>query len=677
MDGVPGENIMEQDIFCILQDKQKLCIFAGAGASIMPPTRLPSFSMLNHSIIESICKMNHIDEDIRRKLCDIKTKPEQLLQLIWDYTDGQFNPVEGFQNVPTNQNHAAIARLAAEGVPCIITTNFDSCIETELNAQGVRYSFYSETKSNPDMDRQLINDLKIGQCVLWKPHGDCRNASSLCYTKKKVAQLRHSIFLTKVLSYIVCNYNILFIGYSGYDDDIFPALYAAMKDSENQIIWNTHSAPHEDTPVTLLQNTYPDQVHLLTGDMLPLLEEILQLKDIFPLSGQCISNDWAEQIYWGISRFPRSLSLSIIAKYLSIHGSWASAETLWNQGLTYDKENLRNMDKLRFQLNLNQISMKTAYEEAIRHSYFQIAEIALGNMIAQAKRAKQFDLCSAYLSEYRKLCDNPCCSEFFSLGIYHYRMVDVLCEKYGEKDGIHKINEYFDEAYKWLSVEGNISEIGSLVDMYFGYVATKKNISDSSVSRVIKIYHEVAPYNETTMLAGLCYTIANMAIKAQDTFDTAKEFNKRSMEYLEIGHRQEIYLDDQYYLLAGCIFHQRSLLEDNVENCKKALFYFQKLPDGYDRWNFECATYTNLACVYQLSDYKLCQKYGETAISIARKCNNIRQEAHALVYMAVADAATYRKRQATARFKTARAIHVQIGEMTEEIDSLMKKYGLR
>lgn len=58
-------------------------------------------------------------------------------------------------------------------------------------------------------------------------------------------------------------------------------------------------------------------------------------------------------------------------------------------------------------------------------------------------------------------------------------------------------------------------------------------------------------------------------------------------------------------------------------------------------------------------------------------CNNIRQEAHALVYMAVADAANHNNRQAAVRFKKARAMYAQTGEITEEIDSLMKKYGLQ
>lgn len=88
------------------------------------------------------------------------TKPEQLLQIIWDYTNGRFNPVECFQHALPNQNHHLIAELVAEGINCIITPNFDSCLERALEARHIDFEFFNRTPSTNSEADHLLSSIK-------------------------------------------------------------------------------------------------------------------------------------------------------------------------------------------------------------------------------------------------------------------------------------------------------------------------------------------------------------------------------------------------------------------------------------------------------------------------------------------------------------------------------------
>lgn len=239
----------------LLQDRKKVCIFVGAGASMMEPCGLPSFQKLNHQLIQLLHQPG--SEEWEKQIAGLQVKPEQLLQIIWDYTDGKFNPVDSFQYALPNINHYLIAQLASEGVHCIVTPNFDSCIEKALESRSLSYDLFSKTpdrKEEADKLRQSIDSERI---TIWKPHGDCRMEDTLCYTRTKVARLSSSLYLQQLFTYIIQNYDLLFLGYSGYDDDFFPILYQCIPGSGRQIVWNTYETPVEHAPSLSLQSRSP------------------------------------------------------------------------------------------------------------------------------------------------------------------------------------------------------------------------------------------------------------------------------------------------------------------------------------------------------------------------------------------------------------------------------------
>ncbi len=185
----------------------------------MHPSCLPSFQELNNMLLSCLYQCLSTREKFKASLERIHTKPEQLLQIIWDYTNGNFNPVECFQYTIPNKNHYLLAELINQGINCIVTPNFDPCLEKVLEKRHIDFEFFDKIQSESKEAEDLIQSIKGKKVTIWKPHGGCREMQTLCYTRTKVAKLCNSQYLREIFSYIIQNYNMLFLGYSGYDDD--------------------------------------------------------------------------------------------------------------------------------------------------------------------------------------------------------------------------------------------------------------------------------------------------------------------------------------------------------------------------------------------------------------------------------------------------------------------------
>lgn len=374
---------IEMDIIKrILKDRKKLCIFVGAGASIKEPSSLPSFQALNDEILLNLYQSDKARYTTEKYITDIHIKPEQLLQILWDYTSGYLNSVECFQYAQPNINHYLIAQLISEGTKCIVTPNFDPCIEKAMDIKNISYDLYNRIPNTKEEADRLLNAIKLEKTVLWKPHGDCREKESLCYTRTKVAKLSNSCYLNEIFSYIINNYNILFLGYSGFDDDFYPILYQGITESHQQIIWNAYSIPDDWAPCMSLQKNNPDNFHIWVGDMTELL--LYLANDVIIKESMEDKNDWKKYIRRQFRTLKTAKKIAMLAKYLSDYGLYDESIKLWKEGLELPEEEIDDEDKIRFQLNLGVISEENAYNYAISHAYYFIAEIALQRIILSA-----------------------------------------------------------------------------------------------------------------------------------------------------------------------------------------------------------------------------------------------------------------------------------------------------
>src|SRR5262249_44345604 len=123
---------------------EQFVLFVGAGVSYDPPAALPLAIEWKLALVEGLLRRADIETDggLFTSLTGfIRRVPlESVLQTIQHVTD-QKTFESGFamlSGAKPNSSHTAIAKLALEGrLACIITTNFDNCLEGALDQHNV------------------------------------------------------------------------------------------------------------------------------------------------------------------------------------------------------------------------------------------------------------------------------------------------------------------------------------------------------------------------------------------------------------------------------------------------------------------------------------------------------------------------------------------------------------
>lgn len=658
----------------ILKDRKKICLFIGAGASVKEPSSLPSFQELNDEILLNLYQSDKNKNDTERYVTDIHIKPEQLLQILWDDTNGSLNPVECFQFAQPNINHYLITQLILEGVQCIITPNFDPCLEKAMDLNHIPYTMYNRIPDSDEEANLLLHAIKLEKTVLWKPHGDCREKDSLCYTRTKVAKLSNSGYLYNIFSYIIKNFNMMFLGYSGYDDDFYPILYQCIANSQRHTIWNAYAKPEDSSPCVSLQKNAENNFHIWVGDMTELLLQIT--------NDSAVKNETKEQIDWKkylMNQFrdiKTSKKLSMLAKYLSDYGLSDEAVELWKEGVKLPKEETDREDKLRFQLNLGIIAEEDAYDYAIRHSYFYIAEIALQRIILSAIKSDK-QKAQKYLKKYYLNCINDETSEYFKKGnyysfIYEYKRENISVDEI-------KLRSDFKIAYQELLNDGEITNALELLVKHYSGIAVQNMGDKSLLQELIQKSQQLIPYGEKRVIAFIYYTIANMAITL-DEKSIAGKYHKKSVYLIEMCYSMKVFEGDQYFDIMSGLYHQKAILVRSKNEAlraeKQAIKYADKISAWERRTQLKGYYYGSLCSFYVYTDYNLAKKYGKIAIKYCKAIDNKQSLARNLTYLAVADAMHHEKSKAIKKFKMAYELHIQINEGLQSFYDSLKKCNI-
>ncbi|PWR11822.1 hypothetical protein DKT69_25670 [Micromonospora sicca] len=133
--------IREVDIPAVLVNEFRagnLVLFVGAGASVDPPARLPSFVGLTRQI--AVDARQDFDE------AELQRHPDVLLGRIEDRAVDVHHIIKtiiGDAASEPNDLHRAIARIAASGSPVrIVTTNYDLHLSAALRDLGATFPEY-------------------------------------------------------------------------------------------------------------------------------------------------------------------------------------------------------------------------------------------------------------------------------------------------------------------------------------------------------------------------------------------------------------------------------------------------------------------------------------------------------------------------------------------------------
>ncbi|MBY5312305.1 SIR2 family protein [Rhizobium leguminosarum] len=205
--------------------EDRLIIFAGAGISSAPPSRLPGWNDLQHQIASALAARlepmgwpNWLVEDVEtlRRIREAQTfPPEYQAQLIHEMSgDRYFRGLQSLDVTVTNRSHQAIAKLlSAKKVRAVITTNFDRLIERSLDAISVKYCTYidaagfSKLSSSRASGRSSRTIIKIHGCV-------GRHLSMIDTLKQRLVG-RKDALEAAIASFRDCHW--LFVGFSAYD----------------------------------------------------------------------------------------------------------------------------------------------------------------------------------------------------------------------------------------------------------------------------------------------------------------------------------------------------------------------------------------------------------------------------------------------------------------------------
>lgn len=668
------KQIKADDVKKLLRNKREVCVFVGAGASILSPSRLPSFQELNQELLLNLSRSTTGGEQLLPVLRDIHVKPELLLQILWDHTDGCFNPVECFQMAEPNQNHHLIAELAAQGVGCVITPNFDPCLEKALQERHISFTFFPEIPANDREAKRLLSSIKDGRTVVWKPHGDCERPQTLCYTKTKVAKLRNSRHLRELLFYIIQNYHLLFLGYSGYDDDFFPILYDALPHTKYHIIWNAYHEPEENAPCLSLQKEALGRFHIYIGDMTPLLQA---LTDKCGNGGSSVGSwDWKQYLERQLAGILRSKKMAMLAKYLHDLCLFKNAEMIWREGLSIPEGQISEADRLRFQMNLGIISQKTAYEKALELENYYIAEIALANLIVEAIRARDSKVSERYLREYLKNSQSAG-QKYFKRSKYDNFLYRYKLE--GEKIPALQLQTEFDQAYQGLYAEGELSDVLQLILQHYGTLISHHHGTEKILKQLLFTIDQMLPYGDQSALANAYYYVANLAITMGE-WDIAYQYHKKCIHAMELCCMGGIYQEEQRHELWAYIYHQSSIIaRDTQESLKDeylALAEAEQVGNELAKARLKGVIYNQLCMLYTHKSYKQAVRYGMEALEYGRQAEDLQTLARTYAYLATADAKYGLRREAVSKFRKSYVIHQQIQEKPNYLYSVLEEYGI-
>jgi SIR2-like domain len=210
-------------------------VFAGAGASMSPPSGLPGFLELRAAVLDAA----GIDPpgDERRDLA-----PEPFLAaLAASGVDVEGWLFEALSGGEPNAVHVAIARMVVRGAK-VWTVNFDELIETA----------YQRDVGRP-IDRVAWPRSPTLNAVMLKPHGTLYGEGLIVRSQQLVSRV--SPAWSDILREHALGKVVVLIGYSGRDVDLAPILDEAFEGAKEVIWFDFDDAGEQERKRQLLART--------------------------------------------------------------------------------------------------------------------------------------------------------------------------------------------------------------------------------------------------------------------------------------------------------------------------------------------------------------------------------------------------------------------------------------
>lgn len=246
------ENISNSPFLTVLEEefrKKKVIVFCGAGISY--DSGVPLVNEVKTEVLKYLCKS---DEEIN-ELANIKLPFELFMQTLLEHSGSQII-FDLFELGKPNKNHFFLAMLAKQSLlNVIVTTNFDSLIESALEKENVEYDLFYKGTDFLEID-WTNNKLK-----LIKLHGSIHDKKNIAITIKRVAEKQLYTYRKTIISNIL-NGNIadslFLVGYSCSDYFDVNPIIEEFSDPQIKILYLQHSSKNiYETSIAEMEGNNP------------------------------------------------------------------------------------------------------------------------------------------------------------------------------------------------------------------------------------------------------------------------------------------------------------------------------------------------------------------------------------------------------------------------------------
>lgn len=274
----------------------EIVIFAGSGVSVDEPANLPSWWEYNKALIEEIKRQALLlCPEAKRLLEPLDVEKDLPVQCVSDIIvrggagSAYFPLLKLLDGSMPNANHLAMVELAKTGqISAIITTNFDTLVETSFQSKAVPLIVLFT-------DDDFVSISAGNVCRLMKVHGSVVDEKSLIDT---VTQKSGGLSYKKklALSGAMSGADVVVMGFSGadleFDPDYIP--FESALEKGGSITWLCRHGASVHPIVSTLGNRW--------GEKFQIVEQ--ELRDFFV--GRGVSYD--DLVEWASSRANAALS---------------------------------------------------------------------------------------------------------------------------------------------------------------------------------------------------------------------------------------------------------------------------------------------------------------------------------------------------------------------------------
>lgn len=244
-------NQMITSIYQLCESSSKpLAAFIGSGLSVPEPSSLP----LTKEVIVSLLNLDWVVGDEKFPIPESQIENSDLYKIRLEHILSIFNEwghhdlghlLRQFADAPPNWYHKKIAEFCQkQKIKCIVTTNFDLCLEKALQEYNFAYNVIVTEDDKYSNDPNIMNIFKI--------HGSIEFSNDRYFARGLGATLESiysglSAWKRHIILKLLDQYTFVFLGYSGSDSyDINPVLYEL---SNSNLFWVVHKNSDEDKQI--------------------------------------------------------------------------------------------------------------------------------------------------------------------------------------------------------------------------------------------------------------------------------------------------------------------------------------------------------------------------------------------------------------------------------------------